>query len=113
MSDTDTASKNENLSVIPSINSYNDFYDFLAKHSVYKTNDNNKKEITNTRIGDSKQNIHGGSYHISDAEYNTFLELYRRDIVSKNKKEQRHSKTMNTKEENPYPSRCLCITNHR
>jgi P4 family phage/plasmid primase-like protien len=74
-------------SIIPDISSYADVFDFLAKHAVYKNNDAQKKIITNTRIGDSKKNIHGGSYHIPDAEYPTFLNLYYRDIVSKNKKE--------------------------
>ena len=80
-------STSSNNSIVPSESSYADFYDFLAKHSVYKTNDSSKKTITNTRIGDTKKNIHGGSYNISDAEYPTFLKLYYRDIVAKNKKE--------------------------
>src|SRR5210317_813034 len=80
-------STSSNNSIVPSESSYADFYDFLAKHSVYKTNDSSKKTITNTRIGDTKKNIHGGSYNVSDAEYPTFLKLYYRDIVAKNKKE--------------------------
>ena len=82
---TSTASNSD--SIVPSESSYADFYDFLAKHSVYKSNDSSKKIITNTRIGDTKKNIHGGCYNVPDAEYSTFLKLYYRDIVAKNKKE--------------------------
>lgn len=85
MDKPDTASAGN--TIVPSINDYADIYDFLAKHSVYKTNDSQKKNITNTRIGSPKQNIPGGSYNITDVEYSTFLELYKRDIISKNKKE--------------------------
>ena len=46
-----------------------------------------KTNITNTRIGDAKLNIYGGTYNIPDIEYPVFLELYYRDIISKNKKE--------------------------
>ena len=66
------------------VSNYKDFYDFLSKHTIYKNND---KIITNTRIKNAKLNIQGGSYNISDIEYDTFLDLYYRDIVSKNKKE--------------------------
>lgn len=82
---SDANKEAQSTSIVPGLSDYNDIKDFLAKHSI--TKNVNKKVITNTRIGDSKTNIHGGSYHISDAEYDTFLKLYYRDIVSKNKKE--------------------------
>jgi len=67
---------------------YRNFDDFLAKHVIQKSaNAPNTKTITNTRIGDSANGIHGGSYHIPDAEYSTFLNLYYRDVLSTNKKE--------------------------
>jgi len=75
--------------IIPHITEYRDFHDFLSKHTVKKRQDatTTPVTITNTRIGDSKAGIHGGAYNITDAEYPTFLELYYRDIVSKNNKE--------------------------
>ena len=65
---------------------YRDFNDFLVKHLV--TKGETGKIITNTRIPDKATNIYGGSYHIPDEEYDQFLQLYYRDVVSvKNKKE--------------------------
>lgn len=72
--------------IIPSINDYNGLADFLAKHIVNKKVDANVT-ITNTRIGDKKLGIPGGSYNITDAEYPTFLDLYYRDKLVKNEKE--------------------------
>jgi P4 family phage/plasmid primase-like protien len=70
---------------------YRDCDDFLQKHLIAKPKPGqptNTKPITNTRIGDKDTNIYGGSYHISDEEYqDVFLPLYYRDIISKNKKE--------------------------
>ena len=45
--------------------------------------------ITNTRIGDKKSGsgIMGGSYSISENDYPTFLQLYKRDILDKLKSE--------------------------
>ena len=75
-------------SIVPSSSSYTDVYDFLRKHTVKKSATSQEKPTnTNTRIGDSKLSIHGGTYNIPDIEYSIFLELYYRDIVSKNKKE--------------------------
>jgi len=55
---------------------YKNYQDFIARHYVEK--DDRETVITNTRIGKP-----GGRYHISDAEYDLFLDLYYRDIVSK------------------------------
>lgn len=67
---------------------YRDAFDFLSKHVHQKNpHSTNPKSVTNTRIGDSKLNIHGGSYHIEDAEYDTFLKLYAEDVLVKKKKE--------------------------
>lgn len=70
------------------ITGYRDITDFLIKHTIQKgTQTTNPKTITNTRIGDKEQNIFGGSYHIPESEYSTFLALYYRDVVAVNKKE--------------------------
>ena len=34
------------------------------------------KQITHTRIGDKERKIYGGSFHISDSEYDKFTDLY-------------------------------------
>lgn len=64
------------------------FQNFLMANLVRKGNPD-KKLITNTRIGDKKfgSGIMGGSYSISDEDYGTFLKLYKRDILDKNKSE--------------------------
>ena len=67
---------------------YRDLFDFLSKHVHQKDlPTTNPKPVTNTRIGDAKLNIHGGSYHIPDSEYSTFLELYAREVITNKKKE--------------------------
>ena len=67
---------------------YRDAFDFLSKHIHQKNpHSTNPKPVTNTRIGDPKLNIHGGSYHIEDSEYETFLRLYADDVLVKKKKE--------------------------
>ena len=72
--------------IIPHITEYRDVFDFLSAHVAKRKSDPNAT-ITNTRIGDSNLGIPGGSYNITDAEYPTFLDLYYRDVLSKNKKE--------------------------
>ena len=77
---------NENESkIVPDISEYRGYPDFMSKHMI--KNKDIKNIITNTRIGDSKLAISGGSYNISDAEYSTFITLYYNDIVKNNKKE--------------------------
>ena len=67
---------------------YRDAFDFLSKHIHQKNpHSTNPKPVTNTRIGDPKLNIHGGSYHIEDSEYESFLRLYADDVLVKKKKE--------------------------
>ncbi len=73
-------------SIVREANTYSDVYEFLKLHTI-KKNNQEKVSHTNTRIGDAKSNIYGGNYHIPDIEYPVFLELYYRDILSKNKKE--------------------------
>lgn len=79
---------------------YNNFQDFLIKHSVKKpkSSDNlanvainaagaeliEPKTPTHTRIGDQANGIYGGSYHIPDDEYLTFMQLYHREVITKN-----------------------------
>jgi P4 family phage/plasmid primase-like protien len=67
---------------------YRDYNDFLFKHAIQKgAQTTNPKQITNTKIGDKEQNIYGGSYHIPDSEYSTFLKFYYNDVIKQNKKE--------------------------
>lgn len=66
---------------------YAGFQDFIMKHQLRKGENNNNKEITNTRIGSKEDNIYGGSYSIPQEEYELFLKLYTRDILNSNKKE--------------------------
>jgi hypothetical protein len=67
---------------------YRDVFDFLIKHTHQKNpNSTNPKPVTNTRIGDQKLSIHGGSYHIEESEYETFLKLYAEEVLVKKKKE--------------------------
>jgi P4 family phage/plasmid primase-like protien len=67
---------------------YRDAFDFLSKHTHQKNpHSTNPKPVTNTRIGDPKLSIHGGSYHIDDSEYDIFLKLYAEDVIVKKKKE--------------------------
>ena len=63
---------------------YKNITEFLKKHS--KKPDNSLGP-SHTRIGDSKTNIHGGSYYIPDNEWDIFMKHYWKDIVSKNKQE--------------------------
>lgn len=79
-------------SIIPTATSYRDVNDFLIKHTIQKGSD---KTITNTRIGDKTSNIYGGSYHIPQAEYSTFLKLYYRDVIVPKKKEYLTEKQLN------------------
>ena len=53
---------------------YRNLEDFLRRHMYNKENPSQK--ITNTRIGNDKLKIFGGSYYIPDDEYDIFLELY-------------------------------------
>ena len=66
---------------------YAGFQDFMLKHQLKKGENNNNKEITNTRIGSKDDNIYGGSYCIPPEDYELFLNLYSRNILSTNKKE--------------------------
>jgi P4 family phage/plasmid primase-like protien len=67
---------------------YRDVFDFLSKHVHQKDlPTTNPKPITNTRIPDAKLNIHGGSYHIPDVDYPTFLDLYAKEVITGKKKE--------------------------
>ena len=61
----------------PHVVSYKNYQDFILKHKIEK---DDIIQPTNT-------SIKGGKYFISDEEYNTFLNLYYKDIVSKNGEE--------------------------
>jgi hypothetical protein len=73
---------------VKTIDSYTNF---LKEHFS-----SDKENITNTRIGDKKNNIYGGSYNIPETEYNEFLNLYYNNIISKNKIEYLTEKQLNT-----------------
>ncbi len=78
-----TSSINSKPSVQKNINI--SFDEFLRKHMIKSEDKNDEpKNPTNTRIGDKKSNIYGGSYYIPDEEYETFLNLYYRDVLYKN-----------------------------
>lgn len=59
---------------------------FLSKHYI-KKDENTTKCVTNTRIGDKSSNIYGGSYHIPEQEYETFMKLYFIECIKGKKKE--------------------------
>ena len=61
---------------------YRNFESFINSHKHKK--ENISEIITNTRIGNESNHIFGGSYSISEEEYSTFLQLYVKDVISKN-----------------------------
>ena len=84
----DQTSSKGKINLIPDITAFRDIDDFLGKYSNKSADKNNNSKVhTNTRIGNKSKGIPGASYNIPDAVYPLFLELYYRDIVSKNKKE--------------------------
>lgn len=62
---------------------YKNLTDFLISHLSSKKDGDDSKQSTHTRIGDESSGIKGGSYHIPDEEYSTFMKLYHKEIVSK------------------------------
>ena len=68
------------VSNIAADNNYRNYQDFLFKHNIKKDEKDDTIQSTNTRIK-------GGNYYIPDEEYSTFLNLYYKDIVSKNGEE--------------------------
>lgn len=60
------------------IMNYRDLNDYLIKH---KTNKENPKPITHTRIGDDKSGIYGGAFHIPEDDENEFFKLYAKEIL--------------------------------
>ena len=68
---------------------YKNYQDFIRRHFVDK--DDKTTAITNTRIGNP-----GGKYHIDPSEYDLFLNLYYRDVVSKGIQEFLTEKQMDT-----------------
>lgn len=53
---------------------------FLQKHFIKKSTNGEKPIITNTRIANVDLKITGGSYYIPDNEYDTFLDLYYKEV---------------------------------
>ena len=63
----------------------NGLQEFLGKHNYDKNVHQNG--YTNTRIGDKKLQVYGGTFYIPDEKYEEFLKLYYNDVVAKKKKE--------------------------
>lgn len=68
---------------------YTNLQDFLIKHRTNKKNaaatppGDGTTVPTHTRIGDEGSGIFGGSYHVGDDEYETFMQLYFGEVVAK------------------------------
>ena len=43
----------------------------------------NSRLSTNTRIGDKSLKIYGGSYHIEESEWDSFIEMYYQKVLQK------------------------------
>ncbi len=63
----------------------NGLQEFLGKHNYDKNVHQNG--YTNTRIGDKKLQVYGGTFYIPDEKYEEFLKLYYTEVVAKKKKE--------------------------
>ena len=59
----------------------------LLKACKYDKSKSDAAGPTHTRIGDDKSGIHGGAYYIPDDIHDKFMDLYYRDVISKNKPE--------------------------
>lgn len=73
--------KNINAETLPIKKKYRNIEDFLKKHIYQK--ENTSQKITNTRIGNESTHTFGGSYSISEEEYQAFLSLYVKDVIAK------------------------------
>jgi P4 family phage/plasmid primase-like protien len=62
---------------------YKGLTDFLISHISSKKDGDETKQPTHTRIGNEASGIKGGSYHIADDEYTTFMNLYYNEIIAK------------------------------
>jgi P4 family phage/plasmid primase-like protien len=71
----------------------NSFKEYLAQHST-KCKNNEGKEITHTRIGDTDLHIFGGKYHITDLP--TFYAEYYQHVFVKENKEYLTEKQLQT-----------------
>jgi len=92
--------------IIPKIAKNGNFAEFLQKYQIKKyekSSDNlanvqvgqvgqvgqdeskggEKQVPTHTRIGDKSANIYGGSYHIPEADYMTFMRMYFKEVYMK------------------------------
>ena len=61
-----------------------EFTQFQINHCRKK---DDPREITNTKIGNQKHGILGGSYHIPQNEYNEFLDIYYNEVLAQCGKE--------------------------
>ena len=60
------------------------FEKYMKKNLILKGSNIN---YTNTRIGDKKKNIYGGTYFIDDNDYNIFLKKYHKHVFEDGNKE--------------------------
>jgi hypothetical protein len=74
-------------------NKMTNFDQLLTKYSI-KKGDSTKH--TNTRIGNKKLSLPGGSYHIPDEEYPDFIKSYYNDVIIGNKIEYLTEKQLET-----------------
>jgi len=58
--------------------------DFMRNHIIKKEEVTAERGITHTRIGDTKHNIFGGSYHVPDEDYGTLMRLVFNQVIRKN-----------------------------
>jgi len=61
--------------------------DILNSSFIKKDEITEKRQITNTRIGDKNAKIPGGSYHIPDENYDNFLKAHFAETIEKGGKE--------------------------
>lgn len=73
------------------IKEYKSLFDFLKDHSKKPQNDSSP---SHTRIGDKESKIAGGAYYIPDNKWNTFMDLYWKDVIQKKKSEYLTEKQM-------------------
>jgi len=61
----------------------NPLSEYLKNHMIKKEDAGSDKPITHTRIGDAKSNIYGGSYFVSDEDYETLMNLVFKQVIQK------------------------------
>jgi len=80
-------------------NMYNNLSDFLKHHQTVKsdaTKSEKSESPTHTRIGNSKLNVHGGSYNIPKEDIHEFMKLYHKSVFIDKNLEYLTEKQLNT-----------------